>query len=238
MTTPLTREGATPSNDAAAVAPRTGRRLTKKGQLTRERIVAAAAALMLERGVAGTTIEDIQEAAAVSASQMYHYFADKDSLVSAVIDLQTEQVLGFQHLSFGQVESLDDLWRWRDTVVRLVTDLGCVGGCPIGSLGSELAETDPIARAQLARSFAEWERILRDGLAAMAAAGQFAGNVDTDRLALALLGATQGGLLLSQIRRDTTPLATSLDMMIDHIGCHLTDSARVGIRRAHSASAS
>jgi len=227
-----------PSRDAAAVAPRTGRRLTKKGQLTRERIVASAAALMLERGVAGTTIEDIQEAAAVSASQMYHYFADKDSLVSAVIDLQTNQVLGFQHLSLGQVESLDDLWRWRDTVVQFVTDLGCVGGCPIGSLGSELAETDPIARAQLARSFAGWERILRDGLAAMAAAGQFASNVDTDRLALALLGATQGGLLLSQIRRETTPLATSLDVMIDHIGCHLTDSARAGTRRRRVAAVS
>lgn len=211
------------SND---VASRTGKRLTKKGQLTRDRIVASAATLMLQRGVAGTTIEDIQHAAAVSASQMYHYFADKDSLVSAVIDLTTEQVLGFQHLCFGKVESLDDLRRWRDTAVQLVTDLGCVGGCPIGSLGSELAETDPIARAQLARSFAAWEQILRDGLAAMAAAGQFAGHVDTDRLALALLGATQGGLLLSQIRRDTTPLATSLDAMIDHIACHLTDSAR------------
>lgn len=221
-----------PSKDVAAVAPRTGRRLTKKGQLTRERIVASAAALMLERGVAGTTIEDIQEAAAVSASQMYHYFADKDSLVSAVIDLQTDQILGFHHLSFGEVESLDDLWRWRDTVVRLVTDRQCVGGCPIGSLGSELAEIDPIARAQLARSFAGWERILRDGLAAMAAAGQFTGDVDTDRLALALLGAAQGGLLLSQIRRDATPLAMSLDVMIDHIGCHLTDSARVGSARA------
>jgi TetR/AcrR family transcriptional regulator, transcriptional repressor for nem operon len=223
-----------PGKDAAALASRTGRRLTKKGQLTRERIVASAAALMLERGVAGTTIEDIQEAAAVSASQMYHYFADKDSLVSAVIDLQTDQVLGFHHLSFGHVESLDDLWRWRDTVVRLVTDRRCVGGCPIGSLGSELAEIDPIARAQLARSFAGWERILRDGLAAMAAAGQFAGDVDTDRLALALLGSAQGGLLLSQIRRDSTPLATSLDVMIDHIGCQLTDSARAGTLRARS----
>ena len=61
-------------------------KLTPKGRATRERIVAAAAELMSRRGVARTTIEDIQEAAAVSTSQMYHYFADKGDLVAAVID--------------------------------------------------------------------------------------------------------------------------------------------------------
>jgi len=218
------------TNGEAARASRAGRRLTKKGQLTRERIVAAAATLMLERGVARTTIEDIQDAASVSASQLYHYFADKDSLVSAVIEQQAHQVLGFQHLVLDRVESLDDLWRWRDMAVALLTQRKCVGGCPLGSLAGDLAEADPIARARLARAFAEWERILRDGLAAMAAAGQFAGHPDTDRLALALLGATQGGLLLSQIRRDTTPLKTSLDVMIEHISDQLTEAARSGVR--------
>src|SRR5262249_1279572 len=56
-------------------------RLTKKGQATRDRIVAAASQLMLEQGVARTTIEDIQAAAGVRASQLYHYFAGKDALV-------------------------------------------------------------------------------------------------------------------------------------------------------------
>jgi TetR/AcrR family transcriptional regulator, transcriptional repressor for nem operon len=68
-------------------------KLTRKGRATRERIVAAAAELMSRRGVARTTIEDIQEAAAVSTSQMYHYFADKGDLVAAVIDFQTDRVL-------------------------------------------------------------------------------------------------------------------------------------------------
>src|ERR1019366_4994 len=41
---------------------------------TRQRIVAAAADLMFERGVAGTTVEDVRAAARVSSSQVYHYF--------------------------------------------------------------------------------------------------------------------------------------------------------------------
>ena len=64
----------------------TGRRLTRRGRETRERIVAAAAELIFERGVAETTLEDIRAAAGVSGSQVYHYFEDKQALVRAVID--------------------------------------------------------------------------------------------------------------------------------------------------------
>jgi AcrR family transcriptional regulator len=38
-----------------------------------------------------------------------------------------------------------------------------------------------------------------------------------DDLALAILAALQGGLLLTQIRRETKPLEVALDTMLDHI---------------------
>jgi TetR/AcrR family transcriptional regulator, transcriptional repressor for nem operon len=192
-------------------------KLTPKGRATRDRIVAAAAELMLQRGVARTTIEDIQEAAAVSTSQMYHYFADKGDLVAAVIDFQTDQVLAVQHLGLDRLECLEDLRGWRDIMVDMVRGLGCVGGCPIGSLANELAETDPLARAQVARSFVQWENMIRDGLNVIAARGELPDGTDVDILALAMLAAIQGGLLLSEVRRDTAPLEAAVDTMIEHL---------------------
>ena len=192
-------------------------KLTPKGRATRERIVAAAAELMSQRGVARTTIEDIQEAAAVSTSQMYHYFADKGDLVAAVIDFQTDRVLAVQHLGLDRLECLEDLRRWRDIMVDLMRRLGCVGGCPIGSLANDLAETDPLARAHVARSFVQWETMIRDGLKAIAARGELPDGTEVDNLALATLAAIQGGLLLSQVRRDTVPLEAAFDTMIEHL---------------------
>ncbi|HEV7850985.1 MAG TPA: TetR/AcrR family transcriptional regulator [Mycobacterium sp.] len=192
-------------------------KLTPKGRATRERIVAAAAELMSRRGVARTTIEDIQEAAAVSTSQMYHYFADKGELVAAVIDFQTDRVLAVQHLGLDRLECLADLRRWRDIMVDIMRRLGFVGGCPIGSLANELAETDPLARAQVARSFVQWENMIRDGLKAIAARGELPDGTEVDNLALATLAAIQGGLLLSQVRRDTAPLEAAVDTMIEHL---------------------
>jgi TetR/AcrR family transcriptional regulator, transcriptional repressor for nem operon len=192
-------------------------KLTPKGRATRDRIVATAAELMSQRGVARTTIEDIQVAAMISTSQMYHYFTDKADLVAAVIDLQTDQVLTVQHLGLDRLENLHDLYRWRDIMVEMMRGLGCVGGCPIGSLANELSEIDPLARARVARSFAQWERMIRDGLTAIADRGELPEGTDVDQLALAMLAAIQGGLLLSQVRRDTAPLAAAVTTMIEHL---------------------
>ncbi|RDH75927.1 TetR/AcrR family transcriptional regulator [Mycolicibacterium moriokaense] len=198
-------------------------KLTPKGRATRERIVATAADLMSQRGVARTTIEDIQDAAAISTSQMYHYFADKNDLVAAVIDFQTDRVLAVQHLGLDRLETLHDFHRWRDIMVEMVRGAGCVGGCPIGTLANELSEIDPLARARLAHSFAQWENMIRDGMTVIAARGELPDGADTDQLAIAMLAAVQGGLLLSQVRRDSAPLEAAVDTMIEHL-------AHLGVR--------
>jgi TetR/AcrR family transcriptional regulator, transcriptional repressor for nem operon len=191
------------------------RPLTRKGHETRQRIVDAAAGLIFEKGVAHTTIEDVRASAEVSSSQLYHYFDDKPALVRAVIEHQTDAIVSNQ--AQFDLSSLDGLRAWRDGVIDFQRSLGCRGGCPIGSLGSELAETEPQARAQVADGFLRWESEIQGGLRKMHASGRLASDADPDTLALALLAALQGGLLLAQIERDTKPLEAALDMMLELI---------------------
>jgi TetR/AcrR family transcriptional repressor of nem operon len=94
------------------VARQNAVKLTAKGRATRERIVRAAVQLMNDHGVARTTILDVQGAAAVSPSQMYHYFSNKRDLVSAVVDHQSNAVLGSQELALAQVDSIAALSQW------------------------------------------------------------------------------------------------------------------------------
>jgi TetR/AcrR family transcriptional repressor of nem operon len=195
--------------------PVADRNLTPKGQATQDRIIAAAARLIQERGVARTTTEDVLEAAFVSSSQLYHYFKDKMSLVRAVIAYQTDAVLGSQAKFLGRLDSMRALRQWRDLLVRNQRGLHCEGGCPLGTLSTELAETAPEARIDLNMAFARWEEGLRSGLRAMQERGEL--RADADRLATALLAAVQGGLLLTQVRRNTKPLEAAIDAMLDYI---------------------
>jgi AcrR family transcriptional regulator len=190
-------------------------RLTPKGARTRARIVEEAAALIHERGVAGTTLEDVKVAAEVSGSQMYHYFPDKDALIRAVLAYQADTALHHQRMS--ALDSLEGLRAWRDMIVAVERGRECRGGCPLGSLAGQLAEIDPRARADAADSFGRWEAAIRDGLRAMQARGHLGAAVNADDLAVAVLAALQGGLLLAQIQRSTKPLEIALDTMVSHI---------------------
>ena len=189
------------------------RPLTRKGQETRQRIVDAAAGLIFRQGVAHTTIEDVRAAADVSSSQLYHYFEDKTALVWAVVDHQIDTMVGGQETF--DFSTLDGLRAWRDFVIAGQREHHCSGGCPIGSLGGQLAETDPDARAHVAEGFKRWEATIQSGLREMQARGELTPDTDPDTLALALLTALQGGLLLTQVKRDTKPLAAALDAMIE-----------------------
>jgi TetR/AcrR family transcriptional repressor of nem operon len=47
--------------------------------------------------------------------------------------------------------------------------------------------------------------------------GELRRTADPDKLALALMAAAEGGMTLTQARRDTTALEAALDTVIEHI---------------------
>ena len=187
-------------------------KLTPKGQRTRTRIVEAAARLMHQRSVAGTTLEDVKAAAEVSGSQLYHYFPDKDDLVQAVIDHQARTIAGNQRQA--DLGSPDGLRAWRDTVIAEAKSSNGKGECPLGSLAGQLAETDPRARALIAAGFEQWSAAISGGLRRLQASGRLPAAVDADDFAITLLAALQGGLLLAQVRQDIRPLETAVDTLL------------------------
>ncbi len=205
-----------PANDKSE--PRS---LTDRGAATRARIVEAAADLIYVHGVERTSLDEVMAASGVSKSQLYHYFADKDALVLEVIAKQTERVLGAQQPHLEALDSLPALKAWRNVIIRL--NKATQGrGCPLGALASELANDSEPARKRLADSFSMWRERIEKGLAKMRKRGELTASADPHDLALALLSAVEGGLLLAKTTHSNRPLEIALDMAIDHVARHVT----------------
>jgi TetR/AcrR family transcriptional repressor of nem operon len=190
------------------------RRLTARGALTRDRIVRAAADLMHANGVAGTTMDQVVDASGTSKSQLYHYFEDKDALVTAVIKMQAARVLQRQEPHLEQLSSLRGLRRWRDAVVRIIDERHGAHGCEIGSLASELADRSEPARILINSAFQNWESYLAAGIRRMQERGELDDGADPAELATGIMAAYQGGYLLSQAARSARPMALALDLAI------------------------
>ena len=189
---------------------------TARGRATRERIVTAASDLIHERGVAETSVDEVIERAGASKSQLYHYFEDRAALLRAVVDHNADGVLG----DLPPLDGWKAIRSWFDALVALQVERRACGGCPIGSLVGQLAESDPRARLALANSFERWHARLRDGLRSMQRSGKLDPTANPDELATATLAAIQGGLLLTQTRRDPAPLATALDAAYANLRAH------------------
>jgi len=226
------------SSSAAAVEAlesTAGSPLTRKGQATRARIVKTAAELIFERGVAGTSIDDVRRAAKVSGSQMTHYFQDKRSLIHAVIGYQLDAILSFHaQPELGELDSFEALRRWADLSVEKTLAQNLQGGCSFGSLAGELAESDPRMRADLAAGYDRWAELLRAGLTAMRRRGDLRADAKPDAMTWALLAAHQGGSLLSQTKRDITPLRDALDAALDYVYSFAADSTQLPRARRRS----
>ena len=190
---------------------------TEKGRATRERILRAAAELVAEKGAAGMSLDDVRARTGASRSQLYHYFDDRDDLVRAVIDVTTDAVLDVQGDLLHGLDSWAGIDRWFDALVAFQVERQAEGGCPIGSLAGQLAEQDGGARVAIAAGFERWETHLRDGLIRMKARGKLRTDADPAALATATMASLQGGLLLTQVRRDPTQLRIALDAARAHL---------------------
>ena len=184
---------------------------TAKGRATRERIVQAAAELVAEKGAAAMSLDDVRARTGASRSQLYHYFEDRDDLVRALIDVTTDTVLGRQGELLDHLDSWAGIDRWFDVMVQHQIDQQARGGCPIGSLAGQLAESDPAARAAIAAGLERWEAHLRHGLTLMRTRGKLRKDADPAALATATMASIQGGLLLTQVRRDPGQLRIALN---------------------------
>ena len=115
---------------------------TTKGRATRERILQAAAELIAEKGTAGMSLDDVRARTGASRSQLYHYFEDRDDLVHAVINVTIDTVLNTQGELLDHLDSWAGIDRWFDALVQHQIDRQACGGCPLGSLAGQLAESD------------------------------------------------------------------------------------------------
>lgn len=191
--------------------------ITARGTAARARIIEAASRLVAEHGVAGTRLEDVMEASGTSKSQIYHYFANRQALMCAVVEVRSRRVLEFQSSSLEAIRTVKDLRAWRDKIVAINRRNGSVGGCPMGSLASELADRSERAREILVAGFDLWRSYMSNAFKAMQSGGELSMSANADALAIRFITALQGGLLMAQATRSTVPLEAALDMALEHV---------------------
>jgi TetR/AcrR family transcriptional regulator, transcriptional repressor for nem operon len=187
-----------------------GEPITRRGRASRERIVERAAELFAERGIAATTVDDVLAAAVAGKGQFYHYFRSRDELAAAAVGFRCAQVVAGLTQALGGVSSLAGLEEALEGFIAGFEQAG-LPGCPIGTLAAEVAGRNEDARLQAAAGFDAWERLLADALERMRQGGELRADATPAVLATGLLASIEGGMMLSQARRDMASLRVAVE---------------------------
>ena len=183
---------------------------TRRGRASRERIVERAAELFAKRGIAATSVDEVLAAAGAGKGQFYHYFRSRDELAAAAVGYRCAQVLARLTQALGDVSSLAGLEQALAGFVAGFEQTG-MPGCPIGTLATEVAVRNEDARLQAAAGFDAWERLLADALERMRQRGELRADAQPARLATGLLASIEGGMVLSQARKDIASLRIAVE---------------------------
>jgi AcrR family transcriptional regulator len=193
-----------------------GQPSTGRGRASRERIVAHAAELFAQRGVTATSLDDVLAAAGAGKGQFYHYFRSRDELVAAAVGLRCTQVLAQLGEALGSVESMPELASALAGFVRQFEQMG-LPGCPIGTLATEVVDSNEGARLHAAAAFDAWEKLFADALMRIQERGELRPDASPDHLATALLASLEGGMMLSMTRKDPASMRIAMDAGLDQV---------------------
>src|SRR6266496_5354671 len=197
-----------------------GEPTTRRGRASRERIVERAAELFAERGIAGTSLDEVLAAAKAGKGQFYHYFRSRDELAAAAVGHRCAQVLAELTQALGSVSSLAQLEQALAGFAAKFEQAG-LPGCPIGTLATEVAGRNEDARLQAAAGFDAWEQLLAGALERMRQCGELRADAAPAVLATGLLASIEGGMVLSQARKDMASLRIGVEAGLAQVRAQL-----------------
>jgi len=193
----------------------------------RERMVISAALLIRERGAHPTAIADVLEHSGAPRGSAYHYFpGGRTQLLCEAVDYAGEYMATRLDTAPSSLEALDDLFGgYAEQLQRS----GFRAGCPVVAVTVEAgdpATPDQPVIEHAAAAFARWRAVIAARLRADGVAQRRA-----DDLALLVLSAFEGALVVARAARDLEPLDRVHAQLTALVRAELPTAARKKARR-------
>ena len=200
----------------------------RKGQETRERIVALAAPIFNQKGYAGTALSDLMEATGLEKGGIYRHFASKQELAGEAFDHAWKVAMETRFAGSEEVPNAIDrlkqlILNFREPRTGLVP-----GGCPLLNTAIDADDSNPQLRAKARKALRSWlnhlEAIIQEGQQR----GEIIADLDPAEVATLIVSTLEGSLVLSRLQKSLEPL----NIACGHLNEYLEMKMRAGKPRS------
>jgi TetR/AcrR family transcriptional regulator, transcriptional repressor for nem operon len=202
-----------------AMQPTTGAGpATRKGEETRERILAAATELIHQRGFKNTGVAEILAASGVPRGSFYFYFESKEELGCVLLARYRERQREALTEAFpADAPAIPAILAFFEQSARSQIEGGCKAGCLLGNLAAEITDEHQGLRRELSGVLEDVQQALAGALARGQASGELSADFAPDAAAVFVLSVFEGSILLAKARRDPRALEASMTMLARYL---------------------
>jgi TetR/AcrR family transcriptional repressor of nem operon len=178
---------------------------------TKQRLIVAGLALMLERGYNAVGIQDVLTETDVPKGSFYHHFASKEDFALQVVDAYQANVHVLLHATTTnrQRAPLDRIRDFFDGVLVSYAAEGYLG-CFLGALGQELSGASVAFRKKIDGCLSEIAAGIAGCIEEARTTGDVAASTDAAGVADLIVNAWEGAALRSRLTRDPGPFEAVL----------------------------
>ena len=197
-----------------------------KGAETRLRIIRTAADLFHKQGVRATSPDDIIEASRTGKGQFYHYFKSKEGLIHEVLQAHLDAIRNGTAPVEYEISSWKGLERWFQAHVELQKRFAMTRGCPFGTIGNEVTESDELVRQDLSLIFEVMKNKLAVFFLQEKSRGRLMKAVDPEQMADFCIACIQGGMLIGKIKRSSQTVEKTVQEALGHLKSYFVKARR------------
>ena len=178
---------------------------------TKDKLLDAAQALVLAKGFAATTVDDICASAGLTKGSFFHYFESKDVLGQELLERYCRDARARHDALFGDdTDPLKRIYHYLDTTAEAARSGELKKGCLLGSFAQELADENKGIRETCAKAFAGWAGRFAGELSLAKAKHAPRAKFDPDGVAEHFVAIMEGAALLCKTQQDCAVIGRSL----------------------------
>jgi len=184
-----------------------------KAEKTRQFIIEQSATIFNQKGIAGTTIDDILIATKMAKGGLYGHFKSKEEIAEVMVDFllgkmvdKIAAMMNKQQTAVGKVFAFMDVY--KNPLTSYIE-----GGCPILNFGVEADDTNPVIKQKVKTVIEDGQKVLIAALNQGVANKQLSPSLNTEEFALKTFAALEGGIMISRVTGSNKYMASLISML-------------------------
>lgn len=191
-----------------------------KSERTRQFIIEKAAPVFNQKGIAGTTMDDIMAATGMARGGIYGRFENRDELTVATVDYLLER-LGdrMTQIMAREKTAVKKLYAYLNDQLNPGNSF-IPGGCPILNFSVEADDTDPSMKVKLKAAIERGQNRIITTIQQGVANGELSADINAEDFALQMFASLEGGIMMSKVSDNSKYMAGLVRMLKTELKRH------------------